>query len=102
MKSTLKIGKNNRCRFPVTIDLFYKIKEILDESITEFYKAKRGYEIVVFPEDGIGTGFARLEEKAPVVFAYLQGALHSMSNGKIGIDPDSIKEICDPPQDALF
>ena len=36
------------------------------------------YEILVFPEDGLGTGLAKLPEKAPETFKYLQRKIKTL------------------------
>ncbi len=36
--------------------------------------------IVVIPADGIGTGFAELDKRAPKTFAYLQQKLAELEN----------------------
>ncbi len=38
------------------------------------------FEIVVIPADGIGTGFAELDKRAPKTFAYLQQKLAELEN----------------------
>ena len=46
----------------------------IKEAINKIPKDK----IIVFPTDGIGTGLAKLEEKAPKTFAYLQLSLKEL------------------------
>lgn len=36
------------------------------------------YEVIVIPEDGIGTGLARLDKTAPRIFEYLQKKLEEL------------------------
>jgi hypothetical protein len=38
------------------------------------------FQIVVIPEDGIGTGLARLDKTAPRIFEYLQKQLEELEN----------------------
>lgn len=38
-----------------------------------------GIKFVVIPADGLGTGRARLQERAPLTFAYLQNRLRELS-----------------------
>ena len=46
-------------------------KKKIDHSIRLFKNVCRYYDNVVFPEDGFGTGLARLPTMAPLTFAYL-------------------------------
>lgn len=63
-------------------DYFEDNKSVLDESfmllyeriLTNYPKVKG----VVFPEDGIGTGLAHLEERAPRTFAYLEERIRAL------------------------
>jgi hypothetical protein len=47
------------------------------EKIKERLKVE-GYEYIVLPENGIGTGLAKLDEKAPKTFSYLQLVLQEL------------------------
>ena len=55
-------------------ELHYRI-EALREAIGE-------EPVIVLPEDGIGTGLAKLEAKAPLTYNYLQSKLKGLELGK--------------------
>lgn len=58
--------------------LFDAFKKHLDEQIQ---KAKDSGKTIVIPADGIGTGKAELEKRAPRIFAYLQEQLNKLISG---------------------
>jgi hypothetical protein len=51
-----------------------KNKAIIDEDIAKIKAAATG-KVVVFPKDGLGTGLAKLKEKAPKTYTYLKQRL---------------------------
>jgi hypothetical protein len=65
-------------------------KERIDEDIA---KIKTDGRPVVFPKDGIGTGLAKLKEKAPKTYAYLKQRLRE----EFGFDNDT-GEVSQPTQ----
>lgn len=44
------------------------------------FMAKRYHPTIVIPSDGIGTGLAQLDKRAPKTFAYLQQRLAALEN----------------------
>lgn len=44
---------------------------ILNEAIDKLRRRAATYQVVVFPSDGLGTGLAELNQRAPRTFAYL-------------------------------
>ena len=71
---------------------FEEFKKQVDEAIQ--YAIETGKTIVI-PENGIGTGKAMLEQKAPKLFAYLQNKLKELqkreSTSKVNSDPAATK-----------
>ena len=53
---------------------FEKNKEIIDKDIDKLID-KSDEKIIVFPKDGLGTGLAKLKEKAPETYQYLKEQL---------------------------
>lgn len=51
---------------------------VLDSDFGLVFEALKAGRTVVFPLDGIGTGIAALEKKAPVTFAYLLSLVEEM------------------------
>ncbi len=45
-----------------------------------FHKISKAEQIIVIPADGLGTGRAQLESRAPLTFAYLQKCLRALSH----------------------
>lgn len=45
-----------------------------------FHKISKAEQILVIPADGLGTGRAQLERRAPLTFAYLQKCLRALSH----------------------
>lgn len=45
-----------------------------------FHKISKAEQTIVIPADGLGTGRAQLESRAPLTFAYLQKCLRSLSH----------------------
>lgn len=72
-----------------TDDEFEANKKIIDEDIA---KIKADGRPIVFPEDGIGTGLAGLENKAPKTYKYLMGEIEKLKGGT-GITPSPTKMI---------
>jgi hypothetical protein len=66
-------GTNNSSYF--TDADFLQFKQQVDKAIQQ---AKDSGEIIMLPEDGIGTGKAMLQEKAPKLFEYLQQELNKL------------------------
>ena len=44
-------------------------------NLEQLIKANKQYEYLVFPKDGLGTGLAKLDEKAPRLFLHLNSLL---------------------------
>lgn len=56
---------------------FFLVSSAYDEL---FKKIKSmNYQIIVIPEDGIGTGLARLDKTAPKIFEHLQKQLNNLT-----------------------
>ena len=45
-----------------------------------FHRISKAEQIIVIPADGLGTGRAQLESRAPLTFAYLQKCLKALSH----------------------
>ena len=58
---------------------FERFKSQVDAAIQ---KAKDLGKTIVIPEDGIGTGHAKLREKAPKLYSYLQMVLKELEDGE--------------------
>jgi hypothetical protein len=56
---------------------FNIFKKQVDEAL---FEAKSRGKVIVLPEDGIGTGKAMLQQKAPKLFNYLQTKLNELIN----------------------
>lgn len=56
------------------------IREALDEDFVPIYNYLRKGETVVFPADGLGTGLAQMNERAPMTFAYLASLIEMAQN----------------------
>lgn len=56
-------------------DDFIYNKRVIDADIQRLLDDDMAYEIVVIPSDGLGTGLAELDKRAPETFAYLQERL---------------------------
>lgn len=70
----------------LSLDAFY-IDDEYDDNVKRIAAAVAGilrklksgdYDMLILPNDGLGTGLAKLPEKAPRTYAYLQGAVASM------------------------
>jgi hypothetical protein len=72
---------------------FEWFKNHVDEQIN---LAKNSGKTIVIPEDGIGTGKAKLKEKAPKLFEYLQNGLNNLKNNKEYILSENGKKIIRP------
>jgi hypothetical protein len=53
-----------------------RIKQKLDFALSRVAAAVASGEIVVLPEDGVGTGRAQLQTRAPSIFRYIQAKLN--------------------------
>ena len=54
----------------------YKIDCAINKLLKKFMKDQ--YKILVFPENGLGTGLSKLEEKAPKTFEYLENKIDTL------------------------
>lgn len=52
----------------------------IEAAFEELVYISRDYEIVYFPENGLGTGLAKLSEKAPKTFEYLKYKIDEMQD----------------------
>lgn len=52
--------------------------EIIDISLGKLIKKSQRYDMLVFPEDGIGTGLAMLHSRAPKTWEYLNLRLNDL------------------------
>lgn len=57
---------------------FHVITAMIDMDLEPAFEHSQSGGIVVIPADSLGTGFARLDEKAPQVFEYLQAQLSAL------------------------
>ena len=71
-----------------TDDEFAENVEAIDAAFAKLPKGKQ----IVLPEDGLGTGRAKLEEKAPKTFAYLQDRLDELADPFEGFDEDMLMD----------
>lgn len=55
-------------------------KRKIDNSLSILKEKLRAYETLVIPKDGIGTGLAQLNVRAPLTFKYLQEQLDKLVN----------------------
>lgn len=51
---------------------FHHNRAVLDKDFARLFEAARAGVTIVLPRDGIGTGLAQMEIRAPRTFAYLQ------------------------------
>lgn len=58
------------------VDNIRRIQNAVNEIINQAHK----YKFVVLPEDGLGTGLAKLPTKAPKTFIYLKNAIMKLKN----------------------
>lgn len=65
-------------------DDYETIVDMIDDDLEPVIEALENDQIVVVPVDGIGTGLALLEEKAPMVYEYLQEKMESLRD--YGVD----------------
>lgn len=61
-------------------DIFEDVKPTIDGAFLELAGHLRKGGTVVWPRDGVGTGLAKLEEKAPAIFKYIQDNLEQLEN----------------------
>lgn len=78
-----------------TDDEFEANKKIIDEDIA---KIKADGRPIVFPEDGIGTGLAGLENKAPRTYEYLMGEIEKLKGGTPNVKGETVYNTIDNPQ----
>ena len=52
---------------------------IISQDTAPLFKALKAGRVVVFPLDGIGTGLADLERRAPTTFSHPPGSSHDRS-----------------------
>lgn len=57
---------------------FKRVKPIIDDLFSILYAYLDSNNVVVFPSDGIGTGMARLETKAPKIFNYINKSVREL------------------------
>jgi len=57
---------------------FEKVRPTIDGAFLELAGHLRKDGTVVWPRDGLGTGLAKLEEKSPVIFKYIQDSLEQL------------------------
>ena len=56
-------------------------KAAIDRAFDRLYRMSWTFEqVIVIPSDGLGTGRAQLENRAPLTFAYLQNRLRNLSS----------------------
>jgi hypothetical protein len=60
---------------------------ILDEDMKPLFEHVKGGGIVIWPADGIGTGLAELDRRAPSTAAYLQQKLAALLRASTLFDP---------------
>lgn len=64
---------------------FYTDKEFeenkyhIDKAITKIMSKSKNYDVIVLPENGFGTGLARLESRAPKTFEYVKEVVRNMA-----------------------
>lgn len=63
-------------------DKFLECTTAIDEAFTKIYKLLPDYEGIVLPENGLGTGLAQLDKRAPGVFRYLCDMLEELKKLK--------------------
>lgn len=51
---------------------------VIDRDMTPLFVAKLARQLIIFPLDGIGTGLAQLETRAPTTFAHLQRRIEEL------------------------
>ena len=76
---TKKIPSMNKGSF-YTDEELEKNKEKIDNAISKVIESLIKYEIIVFPEDGLGTGLYKLDKCAPLTFKYLNDQLAQLKN----------------------
>ena len=60
---------------------FEQNKAAIDHAIEDlFHRISKAEQTIVIPADGLGTGRAQLESRAPQTFAYLQKCLRDLSH----------------------
>lgn len=52
--------------------------EKINRSLAEIIERAMFYEFVIFPKDGLGTGFAQLPQRAPLTYQYLTTQLFQL------------------------
>lgn len=57
---------------------FWVVQRLIFGAVVQIRAHLLAGHTVVFPEDGIGTGLAQLEKRAPIIWDYLQGSLEGV------------------------
>lgn len=83
---TKKYPNNNPKSFYTDKTYYENCQKILN-AVSKLIRESVKYEEIVFPEDGFGTGLAKLPEKAPRTFKYLEKLIDDV----FGIDYESIR-----------
>ena len=77
---TKKLPSNDEEAFFTDAE-FEQNKAAIDRTFERLYQMSSTVEqVVVMPSDGLGTGRAQLENRAPLPFAYLQKRLRNLSS----------------------
>ena len=77
---TKKLPSNDEEAFFTDAE-FEQNKAAIDRTFERLYQMSSTVEqVVVMPSDGLGTGRAQLENRAPLTFAYLQKRLRNLSS----------------------
>ena len=77
---TKKLPSNRDDAFFTDLE-FEQNKAAIDHAFDVlFLKISKAEQIIVVPADGLGTGRAQLESRAPLTFAYLQKRLRDLSH----------------------
>lgn len=74
---------NNNAFYTDTELIQNKIK--IDQAINKILASLPKYKVLVFPEDGLGTGLAQLNTKAPLTFKYLNEQLSILKSLSLAI-----------------
>lgn len=61
-------------------DIFDDVKPTIDGAFLELSGHLKKGGTVIWPRDGVGTGLAKLEEKAPAIFKYIQDSFEQLEN----------------------
>ena len=77
---TKKLPSNRDDAFFTDAELEQNRAAIDDAFDVLFHKISKAEQIIVVPADGLGTGRAQLESRAPLTFAFLQKCLRDLSH----------------------